>query len=85
VRLRLLGPCGQLGLNVSPTPARFVLTPFRPGMTVHEGTLPLPERLVLPEGLYRLTVRRPLCAEYSVDTVQVEAGAGSTLRIPLIC
>jgi serine/threonine-protein kinase len=85
LRLRLLGPCGQLGLNVSPTPARFVLTPFRPGMTAHEGTLPLPERLVLPEGLYRLTVRRPLCAEYSVDTVQVEAGAGSTLRIPLIC
>jgi serine/threonine-protein kinase len=85
VRLRLLGPCGELGLNVSPTPARFVLTPFRAGVTVREGTLPLSERLVLPEGLYRLTVRRPLCAEYSVDSVQVEPGASATLRIPLIC
>jgi hypothetical protein len=52
---------------------------------VREGTLPLSERLVLPEGLYRLTVRRPLCAEYSVDSVQVEPGASATLRIPLIC
>ena len=85
VRLRLLGPCGELALNVTPTPARFVLTPYRAGIPAREGTAPLPERLVLPEGFYRISVRRALCAEYSVDSVQVVPGESATLRVPLIC
>ena len=84
VRLRLLGPCGELALNVTPTPARFVLTAQRAGIPPREGNLPLAERLVLPEGPYRLVVRRPLCAEYT-DSVQVAPGGSATLRIPLIC
>lgn len=49
-----------------------------------EGTLPLTEPLVLPEGWYQLVVQVALCAKYD-DSVRVGAGTPTRLPIRLIC
>ena len=83
VRLRLL-PCGELSLDVSPTPASFTLTP--PRGSARRYQLPLDAPLVLPEGVYRVRVEARTCAPFENDSVRVTSAPTTTrLRVPLIC
>jgi hypothetical protein len=85
VRLRDLALCGELSLRVQPAQARYTLQPVRGG-PAREGSLPLPEPLVLPAGTYSLKLNAPLCSEYRQDTLTVPAGGPRrVLSTRLIC
>lgn len=77
--------CGRLVLEfTAPTAPHYTLVPLRGGPT-REGTLPLAQPLVLPDGTYRLTVEASACAPYTDERLPVVAG--KTRREPhtLIC
>ena len=78
-------PCGRLQLDfTATTPPHYTLVPLRGGPT-REGMLPLAQPLVLPDGIYRLTVEASACATYRDESLPVVAG--KTRREPhtLIC
>lgn len=77
--------CGRLLLEfaASNTP-HYRLEPIGGG-PAHEGILPLPQGLVLPDGSYRLTVQAGACADFHADIVPVVAGRTRREAGALIC
>ncbi|MGH7664586.1 MAG: protein kinase domain-containing protein [Gemmatimonadaceae bacterium] len=78
--------CGRLEVTSVTRDARYRLMPLSSDVDQREGALPLREPLVLPEGVYRLRVTAPYCAEYTFNQLRVRSSeATQRIRVPLIC
>ena len=76
-------PCGFLAVSSTPERAEFsVLTTS--GANVRQGSLPLPDSLLLPVGRYRLRLRASYCSTFE-DSVRIESGKTNRQQIPMIC
>ena len=76
-------PCGFLAVSSTPERAEFsVLTTS--GASVRQGSLPLPDSLLLPVGRYRLRLRASYCSTFE-DSVRIESGKTNRQQIPMIC
>ncbi len=77
--------CGRLVLDfVAATAPHYRLVPLRGGPT-REGVLPIVAPLVLPDGIYRLTVEASACAPYEDAQLPVVAGKTRREARTLIC
>ena len=77
--------CGRLVLEFAATSApHYRLVPVRGGPT-REGVLPVGTPIVLPDGLYRLTVEASACAPYEDAQLPVVAGKTRRESRTLIC
>jgi hypothetical protein len=76
-------PCGFLALSSTPERARYEVLSSG-GALVREGSLPLPDSLLLPIGRYRLRLRASYCTTFE-DSVRVESGKTNRQQIPMLC
>jgi len=75
--------CGFLAVASTPERAEFSVLAAN-GASVREGTLPLPDSLLLPVGRYRLRLRARYCTQFE-DSVRIESGKTNHQQIPMIC
>ena len=88
VRAVQLAPraCGYLSLDdVQPAPAQYTVASATSDTLRRSGTLPLGQALTLPIGLYTLRVSAPYCSDFTVDSIEIEAGVTKPERIRLFC
>ncbi len=76
--------CGFLDLVVDPRGAFFTVSTLD-GTAVRTGTAPLASPLMLPLGVYRLSVEHKYCAPYNNYRLRVNPTATSRERVKLIC
>jgi eukaryotic-like serine/threonine-protein kinase len=76
-------PCGFLAVSSTPERARFEVLSSG-GAMIREGSLPLPDSLLLPTGRYTLRLRASYCTTFE-DSVRVESGKTNRQQIPMLC
>jgi hypothetical protein len=79
-------PCGLVTFEAEPATARYALIPVTADGARFDGVLPLPSPLLVPAGVYRLTVADRYCSQFTNDSLVVAAERTTRQpKIRLIC
>jgi serine/threonine-protein kinase len=79
-------PCGLVTFEADPATARYALIPTAADGARFDGVLPLPAPLLVPAGVYRLTVADRYCSQFTNDSLVVAPERTTRQpKIRLIC